>query len=313
MSHAAARTVASGRVAALAMRQLVPRLKDVSRLLPVAAETSDGNAEHVHQLRVATRRAAVAVTLFEDLLTPSQSAWWKRTLKDLRHSTNAARDDDVLTERLRQEPETRDVAQLLQRGLAHRRASQQPLVDMAHRLLASRALDDAISDVCDTLAAPAEAAPERGDLHEFVVRALKSFRERFFRASKRNLRRAARLHQFRVRTKGLRYALELVAGHLPSEELSRVLKTVEKLQDHLGRINDHHAAAERFERWEADANDPDEIAYLEANAKAERKAFRQTRNEALDWWTDRRSKRLKRRLTRMLEAQAVDSAVPQPA
>jgi CHAD domain-containing protein len=195
------------------------------------------------------------------------------------------------------------VAQLLERGLAHRRAAQQPLTDVAAALLATRKLPAAIAEVSEKVAAASadgqEGTLDSDDLRDWAALRLKPFRSRFFRAARRNLQRGSRLHQFRIRTKDLRYAIELVAEQLPPGELGRVLTTVEKLQARLGEINDHRTAAQRYRQWEDEADDPEERAYLEANACAEESAFEAARDKALEWWTPRRRKRLKRRLKRL--------------
>src|SRR6186997_2561625 len=103
MTRSVADPVAQRRVAELAQHALSSRVEAVAALLREAVDRDTPDPEQIHQLRVATRRSAVALKVFRDLLPISQAAWWKRTLKDLRHSTDAARDDDVLTERLQQE------------------------------------------------------------------------------------------------------------------------------------------------------------------------------------------------------------------
>ena len=50
----------------VALRTLRDRLDAVLYYLPLAAEGADEDLEHVHQLRVSSRRAAAALRLYED-------------------------------------------------------------------------------------------------------------------------------------------------------------------------------------------------------------------------------------------------------
>jgi CHAD domain-containing protein len=48
----------------------------------------------------------------------------------------------------------------------------------------------------------------------------------------------AAMHQFRIRGKKLRYAMELLPGAFPDEFRTRLYATIESMQDRLGEIND---------------------------------------------------------------------------
>ena len=59
--------------------------------------------EHVHRLRVSTRRAVAALKLYRDWLPPAKFRWVKKRLKKIRRAAGDARDLDVLAERLQRE------------------------------------------------------------------------------------------------------------------------------------------------------------------------------------------------------------------
>ena len=87
-------------VGQVAMRTLRGRLRAVWAEAQAAAE---GTApEHVHRLRVATRRTLAALDVFRDVLPPRRAAWFRKRLRLLRQAAGDARDLDVLTGRLRQ-------------------------------------------------------------------------------------------------------------------------------------------------------------------------------------------------------------------
>src|SRR3954466_9022178 len=83
-----------------ARRSLEPRLAAVARCLPLAAHLAEHEFEHVHRLRVATRRACAALKLYKQLLPEKPARWLKRRLRKIRKAAGDARDLDVLSRRL---------------------------------------------------------------------------------------------------------------------------------------------------------------------------------------------------------------------
>ena len=63
------------------------------------------------------------------------------------------------------------------------------------------------------------------------------------------------LHQFRIRAKTLRYTIELLASALGSELRETHYRTIEEVQERLGKINDHVAARDQLRDWAADTSD----------------------------------------------------------
>src|SRR5438552_2313389 len=83
-----------------ARRTLTLRLGAVRDRLPAAVFHADEDVEHVHQLRVSTRRAAAALRLFADCLPERMHKKTRKSLKALRRSAGEARDWDVFLEML---------------------------------------------------------------------------------------------------------------------------------------------------------------------------------------------------------------------
>src|SRR6476660_2326993 len=86
-----------------ARRSLELRLAVVAHTLPLAAHLADHDIEHVHRLRVATRRAAAALKLYRDWLPEKTRRWFKKRLRQIRRAAGEARDLDVLIQRLQRE------------------------------------------------------------------------------------------------------------------------------------------------------------------------------------------------------------------
>src|SRR5262245_14351894 len=82
-------------VAEAARRVLAVRLAAVRDGLPGALHEADRDVEHVHQLRVATRRAGAALTIFADCLPEKAYRTARKQLRRLRRAAGEARDWDV--------------------------------------------------------------------------------------------------------------------------------------------------------------------------------------------------------------------------
>src|SRR5688572_22152124 len=84
-------------VSALCLKE---SLAELFRRWEAAVNHSGENPEHVHQLRVASRRTAAAVELFADWLPRRKTDRLLRKLDALRKSAGPARDCDVFADRV---------------------------------------------------------------------------------------------------------------------------------------------------------------------------------------------------------------------
>src|SRR6266581_4509155 len=82
-------------VAEAARIALQVRLEVVRYFLPLAMHESDRDPEHVHRLRVGTRRAGAALRIFADALPSKLHRKAKKTLRSIRQAAGEARDWDV--------------------------------------------------------------------------------------------------------------------------------------------------------------------------------------------------------------------------
>src|SRR4051794_4167103 len=82
-------------VADAARHVLLLRLEVVAERLPPALDEADRDPEHVHHLRVATRRAAAALRIFRDCVPAKVFKRTRSVLRGLRRAAGVARDWDV--------------------------------------------------------------------------------------------------------------------------------------------------------------------------------------------------------------------------
>jgi len=114
----------------------------------------------------------------------------------------------------------------------------------------------------------------------------------------------AALHEFRIRAKALRYAIELLSPAFAPELRDDLYPVVEELQERLGNINDHATAAERLEAWSTRKSNSairEQLVELSGHEKQQMEARVRGFHE---WWTTERAESLRSGLS------AVDPPMP---
>jgi CHAD domain-containing protein len=250
------------RVADVARRTLAARLAAVQHYLSLAAERADEDVEYVHQLRVWARRATAALRLYEELLPRRRFCWVRKQLKRVRHAANDARDCDVLLEQLKKKPTGRGARRWREAARAEWAAAQKAVVAVHERLGRDRRFARRVDKLVQRVRERGDAkaggpVPPFGD---WAREHLRPVVERFFRAVPADRADEAALHQFRIRGKELRYALELLAGAFPERVRTELYPAVEAMQDRLGEINDLATAKARLRQKVEAATDRSEAA-----------------------------------------------------
>jgi len=231
---------------AAARRVLAVRFARVRDHLPAVVAPADDDPEHVHQLRVATRRADAALRTFRSCLPDRTFKDARRRLRRLRRAAGAARDWDVFGEELAArmtDAAARDVA-----GLEYLAGYAQGQRDAAGPGLVAavedhqRDFDARLEELLDAAASPGEGAR----LLNLARPELARLQAELERAAAADLDDYANLHQVRIAGKRLRYAMEPFAGCFPAAFRDEAYPRIEELQEILGRANDSHVANERL-------------------------------------------------------------------
>lgn len=284
-----------GHVAAKTLRK---RFDAVWAELRAACAMPD-HVEHVHQLRVATRRALAAIDAFRDLIPAKSRAWFEKRLRRLRRAAGEARDLDVLAERLTNDRAARARSRLVAMLAKQRRTSRTPIREQLEQLV-----DTDWPSRVDRLLEDVHGRRRHTCFETFARRRFKPLIEAFFETADRKLRDNDEIHALRIEGKKLRYALEIFATVFPARARVRCEQSLERLQKTLGEFNDHASAADRFERWarstDVGPNRPMLVTLRDdENQQADlaRKAFSK-------WWNPSRRRSLRRRLERTLRRSA---------
>jgi CHAD domain-containing protein len=118
----------------------------------------------------------------------------------------------------------------------------------------------------------------------------------FFNAMPDTTADTAALHQLRIRAKALRYTIELVAPAFGPELRDEYYPLVEEVQERLGAVQDHVAAAAHLRAWAAGLEDSESHDTLRELAAEQDKRLDEVLGEFRAWWTAERADTLRRGL-----------------
>lgn len=285
-----------------ARRSLESRLTTVVQSLSLAAHLAEHDIEHVHRLRVSTRRAAAAIKLYRDLLGRKQARRMKRRLRKIRRAASDARDLDVLALRLLSEPDDR--ANRLVEFLSQRRTDVQPaLVELAEECRRDDKFVRQTAKLLETIEAPqTDDSTTPVSFGHWAPRQLAKIGSDFVDTMPGDTDDVDRLHQFRIRSKAVRYAIELLSPAFGPSIRKDVYPAVEELQERLGTITDHIAAMRLFDEWEAYLSEhslpPDGRGWVEDERLQQADDLQKFR----EWWTTERAEGLTNALAEQANA-----------
>jgi CHAD domain-containing protein len=240
-------------IATAARAVLGARLAPVAKFLPRAVRRAHQDVEHVHQLRVATRRCRAAIDLFRLCLGDELYERFRRTLRCIRRGAGPARDWDVFLLSL-PEPQAKSSAKdapglhwLAGQACALRAQAQVELQAIAPE--ARKALIRLRRGLKRELTRPRK----QPDLRQVAAPQLLALVEELEQAAARDLSQYEQLHQVRIQGKRLRYAIEVFADAFPSELKMELYPRVEQMQEILGELNDQAVAGQRVAEMRAGA------------------------------------------------------------
>jgi CHAD domain-containing protein len=299
-------------VTRVARRALKARLRWLWSRLPLAAEAAEEDLEHVHQLRVASRRATAAMETFAAYLPPRRAAWFDRQVKRIRRAAGEARNLDVLALRLQKEfqgDSSDAAAAIVERVSAARKAAQPEIVDVYLRLQSQdfrqriRKLVHRVrlretcgenscgESCCDSAACDSDScsADCRGKCEPSIFTAaraqMRQLVNAWFAAAESDLSDTHRLHLFRIAGKRLRYAMEIFAAALGSKCRKELYPQVEAILEQLGHINDHVTSEARFQAWLHETEQPDQRNLLTRLLSSDAQAITNGLHAFFQLWT----------------------------
>lgn len=227
-----------------AERTLRARLGAVMDRLPAAAAGGDDGPGHAHKLRVATRRSAAALDLFERCVRKKDHRRWRRALRRIRRAAGQVRDMDVLTTLLlrvqkKASPDTHAAIDfLLHEARERRREGEKRLIRAAERHPRSRLREMRRTMLRNLREREGDGASERLLFRDAGRATLREILADFRAAGEADLSSIEALHGLRLAGKRLRYATEVFGPLLGEQSAGSLLPMLEELQESLGAIND---------------------------------------------------------------------------
>jgi CHAD domain-containing protein len=296
---------------------LAVRLEVVRDYLLLAVREPAKDTEHVHQLRVGTRRAGAAVAIFESCLPEKVSRKARKQLRRIRRAAGEARDWDVFL-------------LTLQTAKYRRTARQEPGRDFlcghafALRMAAQEQLEAASPKppfdferlLAETVAAVRQPSPHGGG-HRLVDLArplLFGLVQELNQAAADEPDEWEKLHQVRILGKRLRYAMEVFADCFAPPFREELYPAVEEMQDILGRANDSQVASQRLRTLcdQLRAFQPLEWKRLRAGIQGlvryHEERLPQERQNFVAWWGRWQKAQVEAALTTLLQAPPARSA-----
>jgi CHAD domain-containing protein len=236
-------------VADAARHVLTVRLEVVRDYLPLALQQADKDPEHVHQLRVGTRRARAALDIFACCLPSKVYKGARKHLRNIRQVAGEARDWDIFLAGVTES--ARAPGRKLWPGLdclvgyvvAKREAAQLQLQQAGanHPFAFERFL-------AETVAAVEKPSDLRlRTLVDLALPRLTGLLGELDAAAGRDLEDYAHLHQVRILGKSLRYTMEVFADCFVPAFREELYPAVEAMQEILGNANDSWVACRRLE------------------------------------------------------------------
>jgi CHAD domain-containing protein len=229
---------------------LAARFEVVRQYLPLAAGRPHEDVEHVHQLRVGTRRAGAALRIFGVWLPRKRRAAAKDSLRTLRRAAGDARDWDVFLDRLLTHQQSAAAGAkpaldfLLGHAVGERAGAQVRLEQAAREAGPGFARESAVLPGYVRRPDDDDVPRTFGDL---AAAHLGELFETFDGAVGANPDGLSELHQLRILGKRVRYAMEVFAECFAPPFKADLYPAVEALQESLGGLQDAVVGTARLE------------------------------------------------------------------
>lgn len=268
-----------------------------------AASEPGADPEIVRRLRVTSRRALVALSIYSPLLPKAIASCFRRHLRDLRQVAGVTRDYDVLSDRLHQHlPPTSSphsahdlpLHQLLQL-VAKKQNENRKIIQAKYSELLSWNWPLRVATIKN------HVRPKKKVYLKFVQNRSKKSCTRFSKVAYSTKKNPSQLHRLRIAGKKLRYALEFTPADYLNRSLKECKKTLRKMQNKLGNFTDHTSAAEILNRFSKEPLADDMLFMIHRMQREEHELATLSCRQFFVWWTGKRRRSMYKRLEKALD------------
>ena len=272
----------------IAVRSLRARFYAVRRYLRRAARAT-GASEDIHQLRVWARRSEAALVVFADLLPRRRAKRLRSTIRQVRRAAGRIRDVDVLSQRLIASDCTWSA-----------RLKKERERDVAKLIAVRRQLGGRLKRKMKKLITKLAVSTHERLFGHFARATLQPIAAAFFDSSPTESSDEAALHRFRIASKELRYAMELLAGAFPRAFRDELYPMLGVMQEKLGQINDLATFRDKLDRRIKRSGDPAELSDLRRLLVQAGEGLVLARTEFEDQWSEETRRDFRTRFVRFL-------------
>lgn len=207
------------------------------------------DSEFVHQMRVSLRKFRTALKVFKNYLS-SPIKEHSELLADLLDALGTVRDLDVHIEASREWMKHAAVGEQasINEVIVHLEKKLEAARKRLVNYLNSKEYEDLVVGFKELLKTKHEEAKDNKVPIKKIYKKLVKKQLKNFKGRGKNLTIGSdgtKFHKFRIAGKKLRYALEFF-GPIQAKDIEKMIKTMSKLQDALGIINDCRVAKERL-------------------------------------------------------------------
>jgi CHAD domain-containing protein len=227
---------------------LTARFEVVRQYLPLAAQKAHEDVEHVHQLRVGTRRAAAALRAFAEALPRKALRDARRALRTIRRAAGDARDWDVFLQSLAEAKPLATTGTKPARDFLLGFASGERAAAQERLAAAAAEAGPLFAEQCDALPLRTRAPVDEpaATFGELAARRIGALLREFTAGVEANPTEPPALHALRIVGKRVRYAIEIFAECFPPVLKESIYPAVEHAQEMLGGIQDATVGTERL-------------------------------------------------------------------
>jgi CHAD domain-containing protein len=262
----------------------------VGAALKQAAKPFEGDVKPVHAVRVSTRRAAATLQFFEDEFSKKLAERFRKRLKRIRRAAGVARDADVRLDLLTARGVDSKVVTAIQSEQVSARKDIQKIQRKAQD---KRWFKARLRELLRSL-----ERVGNDSLPVWIAQRWDALSQEYLANTVSNPATIETLHRFRIRTKTLRYQLELLADRLPQRAYKQTLGLLIRVQDDLGNLIDQVMLLEVLERLE-----PAHVHGHQRRSSSSRqlqRSIERTRNAFLKDWAASRERELTKQLRNLV-------------
>jgi triphosphatase len=272
------------------------QLTAVLHFLSLAAEKSCDDAEYVHHLRVSVRRMGTALRVYRRALPKKELSSIRKKLETIRRAAGKARDLDVFLEHVIGTG-TGSSNSMVARIKHQREKAQRPIVRCFVKAGRKKGLKNRLFKLLARIQKNNESASRLVGV--WAKNQLRDAIKRFYHARPSDINDLRSVHCFRIRTKELRYTIELLDAAFPVERTCSVFPLVETLQQRLGDINDRAVTISILNELSVTASKRRDRIKLKQKQTRETNRLEKALASFQKWWTHERQDELFNSLRRL--------------